>query len=133
MFVDSACLGEGMLIQIDGSYHRWLGEDGPQFMLLLAVDDATGNVVSALFCQYENTRDYFALIRELIEGHGLPIALYTDRHSVFKHVPGVGAAERSYPVLPRDGRARNTDDLCAVSPGQGSRGESGRDLPGQAG
>ena len=33
---------EGMLIQIDGSYHRWLGEDGPQFMLLLAVDDATG-------------------------------------------------------------------------------------------
>ena len=28
---------EGMLIQIDGSYHRWLGEDGPQFTLLLAV------------------------------------------------------------------------------------------------
>ena len=28
-------------------------------MLLLAVDDATGKVVSALFCEYENTRDYF--------------------------------------------------------------------------
>ena len=81
---------EGMLIQIDGSYHRWLGEDGPQFMLLLAVDDATGKVVSALFCEYENTRDYFVLMRELIEGNGLPIALYTDRHSVFKHVPGSG-------------------------------------------
>ena len=80
----------GMLIQIDGSYHRWLGEDGPQFMLLLAVDDATGRVLSALFCEYENTRDYFALIRGLIEGYGIPIALYTDRHSVFKHVPGVG-------------------------------------------
>ena len=39
---------EGMLIQIDGSYHRWLGEDGPQFTLLLAVDDATGCVVNAL-------------------------------------------------------------------------------------
>ena len=35
---------EGMLIQVDGSYHRWLGEDGPQFTLLLAVDDATGVV-----------------------------------------------------------------------------------------
>ena len=81
---------EGMLIQIDGSYHRWLGEDGPQFMLLLAVDDATGKVVSAMFCEYENTRDYFALMRELIEGYGVPIALYTDRHSVFKHVPGAG-------------------------------------------
>ena len=80
-----------MLIQIDGSYHRWLGEDGPQFMLLLAVDDATGKVVSALFCEYENTRDYFVLMRGLIERHGVPIALYTDRHSVFKHVPGTGA------------------------------------------
>ena len=81
---------EGMLIQIDGSYHRWLGEDGPQFMLLLAVDDATGQVVSAMFCEYENTRDYFVLMRGLIEDYGLPIALYTDRHSVFKHVPGTG-------------------------------------------
>ena len=81
---------EGMLIQIDGSYHRWLGEDGPQFMLLLAVDDATGKVVSALFCEYENTRDYFVLMRGLIERSGIPIALYTDRHSVFKHVPGSG-------------------------------------------
>ena len=79
-----------MLIQIDGSYHRWLGEDGPQFMLLLAVDDATGKVVSALFCEYENTRDHFMLMRGLIERHGVPIALYTDRHSVFKHVPGSG-------------------------------------------
>ena len=82
---------EGMLIQIDGSYHWWLGEDGPQFMLLLTVDDATGKVVSALFCEYENTRDYFVLMRGLIERHGVPIALYTDRHSVFKHVPRTGA------------------------------------------
>ena len=30
---------EGMPIQVDGSYHRWLGDDGPPFMQLLAVDD----------------------------------------------------------------------------------------------
>ena len=81
---------EGMLVQIDGSYHRWLGDDGPQFMLLLAVDDATGRVASALFCEYENTRDYFLLMRGLIQRYGIPIALYTDGHSVFKHVPGGG-------------------------------------------
>ena len=81
---------EGMLIQIDGSYHRWLGEDGPQFTLLLAVDDATGIVVNALFCELESTRSYFLLMRGLIERSGIPIALYTDRHSVFKHVPGSG-------------------------------------------
>ena len=78
---------ERMLIQIDGSCHRWLGEDGPQFTLLLAVDDATGIVVNALFCELENTRSYFLLMRGLIQNYGIPIALYADRHAVFKHTP----------------------------------------------
>ena len=78
---------EGMLIQIDGSYHRWLGEDGPQFTLLLAVDDATGCIVNALFCELENTRSYFLLMRHLIQSYGIPLALYSDHHSVFKHTP----------------------------------------------
>ena len=82
---------EGVLVQVDGSHHRWLGDDGPQFTLLLAVDDATG-IVHALFCEHENTRDYFLLMRGLIQRYGIPIALYTDRHSVFKNVPGSGHA-----------------------------------------
>ena len=32
---------EGMLVQLDGSYHRWLADHSPPFTLLLAVDDAT--------------------------------------------------------------------------------------------
>ena len=81
---------EGMLIQMDGSHHRWLGDHGAPFALLLAVDDATGIVVNALFCEQENTRDYFLLMRGLVQRYGIPIALYTDRHSVFKNVPGSG-------------------------------------------
>ena len=72
--------------------HRWLGDHGPPFALLLAVDDATGIVVNALFCEQENTRDYFLLMKGLIQRYGIPIALYTDRHSVFKNVPGSGLA-----------------------------------------
>ena len=83
---------ECMLVQVDGSHHRWLGDDGPPFALLLAVDDATGTVVNGLFCEQENTRDYFLLMRGLIQRHGITIALYTDRHSVFKNVPGSGHA-----------------------------------------
>ena len=83
---------EGMLIQMDGSFHRWLGEAGPQFTLLLAVDDATGAVVNALFCEQENARNYFLLTQELVENHGAPVALYVDRHAVFKHTPGSGLA-----------------------------------------
>ena len=78
---------EGMLIQLDGSYHRWLGKDGPQFTLLLAVDDATGTVVNALFCELENTHGYFLLLDGLIRHRGIPLALYVDRHAVFKHTP----------------------------------------------
>ena len=81
---------EGTLIQIDGSYHRWLGERCPQFTRLLAVDDATGSVVHALFCQQEDTRGYFLLLDGLIQHRGIPLALYTDRHAVFKHTPGSG-------------------------------------------
>ena len=76
---------EGMLIQLDGSYHRWLGEDGPQFTILLAVDDATGCVVNALFCDHEDTGSYFLLMQGLLRRFGIPLALYTDRHAVFKH------------------------------------------------
>ena len=74
----------GMLVQIDGSFHRWLGDDGPQFTLLLAVDDATSAVVNAVFSPEEDTRSYFTLIQGLIERWGRPIALYGDRHGVFK-------------------------------------------------
>ena len=77
-----------MLIQMDGSYHPWLGDQAPPFTLLIAVDDATGQVVSAWFCEQEDARSYFRLIRALVEHRGVPVALYTDRHAVFKHTPG---------------------------------------------
>ena len=83
---------EGMLIQVDGSYHRWLGKDGPQFTLLLAIDDATGVVVNALFCELENTHSYFSLLDGLIRRCGIPLALYADRHAVFKYTPPSEAA-----------------------------------------
>ena len=83
---------EGMMIQMDGSYHRWLGVDGPQFMLLIAVDDATGAVFNALFCGQEDARNYFLLMlmQGLLQRCGAPVALYVDRHGVFKHTPGPG-------------------------------------------
>ena len=76
---------EGMLIQLDGSYHRWLGDLSPPFTLLLAVDDATGAVADALFCEHEDSLNYFRLMQGLIRRRGVPVALYTDRHPVFKH------------------------------------------------
>ena len=81
---------EGMLIQVDGSHHPWLGVQAPPFTLLIAVDDATGTVVDALFCGQEDSHNYFQLIQGLVQRCGIPVALYTDRHAVFKHTPGSG-------------------------------------------
>ena len=83
---------EGMLIQTDGSHHRWLEERGAQFTLLLAVDDATGCAVSALFCHEEDTRSYFLLLEDLVRCWGVPLSLYADRHTVF--TPGVRTAKK---------------------------------------
>ena len=81
---------EGMLIQVDGSHHPWLGGQAPPFTLLIAVDDATGTVVDALFCEQEDAHSYFLLIQGLVQQVGIPVALYTDRHGVFRHTPGSG-------------------------------------------
>ncbi|MFH1140266.1 MAG: integrase, partial [Chloroflexota bacterium] len=87
---------EGMLVQIDGSHHRWLGEDGPWLTLLLAVDDATGTVPYALFREQEDTEGYFRLMKGIIERRGIPLALYSDRYFVFCHSkPGNETGEAS--------------------------------------
>ena len=62
----------------------------PPFTLLIAVDDATGTVVDALFCEKEDAHSYFLLIQRLLQRRGIPLALYTDRHGVFRHTPGSG-------------------------------------------
>lgn len=75
---------EGMLLQIDDSHHRWLEDIGPRFVLLLAVDDATGTVVNALGRPAEDTRGYFLLMEGVIRSYGIPLDIYGDRHGVFK-------------------------------------------------
>ena len=73
-----------MLLQVDGSHHAWLEQRGPRFALLLAVDDATGAVVHALFRPAEDARGYFLLMEQVLRRSGVPLALYSDRHAVFR-------------------------------------------------
>ena len=75
---------EGMMLQLDGSYHDWLEERGPWLTLLLAIDDATGTAPYALFREREDTRGYLSLLQGIIEGKGIPLSVYTDGHAVFQ-------------------------------------------------
>jgi hypothetical protein len=73
-----------MLLQIDGSPHAWLEERGPSFTLIGAIDDATGTVPYAFFQEHEDNRGYFRLLQGIVERHGIPLALYHDRHTIFE-------------------------------------------------
>ena len=74
----------GELIQIDGSVHDWLEGRGPKMTLIVFIDDATGRLTSLLFAPAETTRAYRAALRAHILAHGLPLALYSDRHGIFR-------------------------------------------------
>jgi len=75
---------EGMLLQTDGSDHEWLEERGPRLTLIGAIDDATGNVPYCLFREHEDAHGYFMLFREIVSRHGIPVAVYRDRHGIFE-------------------------------------------------
>ena len=74
----------GMLLQVDGSKHDWLEGRGPWLTLHAAIDDATNEVVWALFREEEDATGYALLLHRISQTHGLPLALYADRHTIFQ-------------------------------------------------
>lgn len=86
---------EGMLIQVDGSPHDWLEGRGPALTLIGSIDDATGKVPFALFREEEDAQGYFLLLREIVRRKGIPLAIYHDRHGIFKRssLAGPGSLE----------------------------------------
>jgi transposase len=67
-----ACTGE--LIQMDGSTHRWLGDDLPACVLFVMIDDATGQVCCRFYAS-EDTASAFDLFMRYVKANGLPGAL----------------------------------------------------------
>lgn len=74
----------GELIQIDGSPHDWFEGRAARCSLLVFIDDATGELTHLQFVNSESTLGYMAALERHIQLHGLPMALYSDRHSIFR-------------------------------------------------
>lgn len=109
-----SCLGE--LIQIDGCDHEWFEERAPRCTLLVFVDDATSRLMEIRFVDSESTFDYFASMQSYLERHGKPVALYSDRASIFR---ATGSETRNTRGLTQFSRALselNIDIVCANSP-----------------
>jgi transposase len=72
----------GMMIQIDASPHDWLEGRGPWLTLVGGRDDAT-NHTWARFHTSENLWSYLELVRAIADSHGIPLSLYSDKHTIF--------------------------------------------------
>jgi transposase len=71
----------GLLMQWDGSPHPWFSPQRPPASLLHASDDANGTVLGALFRPQEDAIGYLRLLDMVLRRHGIPAAVYQDRHS----------------------------------------------------
>jgi len=74
---------EGQLLQVDGSRHRWFGPDLGFATLVAGIDDATGRVPGGTFRTQEDAVGYFTTFAQTADRHGLPGAVYSDRHGIF--------------------------------------------------
>jgi len=72
----------GMLLHIDGSKHRWFGDER-WYDLIVILDDATGEIYYAQLVEEESTRTVMEGLRAVMEAKGLFCALYSDRGSHF--------------------------------------------------
>jgi len=107
----------GMLLHQDGSRHAWL-EGQPPLDLIVTMDDATSEVYSLFLVEEEGTSSTFRALREVVEGHGLFCALYTDRGSHYFYTP-VAGEKVSKTQLTQVGRALaqlGIEHIAAYSP-----------------
>ena len=75
---------EGALLLWDGSPHRWFGKEQGEWSLMAVVDDATGALLSGVFAREEDAQSYLTCLRQIVLEKGIPLALYMDRHGIFR-------------------------------------------------
>ncbi len=81
----------GELVQMDGSFHPWLEERGPEGCLMDLVDDAT-NTTLARLGKEETIWAAADALRAWIERYGVPQALYVDWKNLYQR--GATSQER---------------------------------------
>lgn len=74
---------KGVLVIIDASPYVWFFNN-EECSLHGAVDDATGEILALFFAPHECLQGYFQLMKTVIANNGVPLAVYTDRHTIFR-------------------------------------------------
>ena len=104
----------GMMLHIDGSEHRWFGDER-YYELIVILDDATSEIYYAQLVEAESTHSVMAALREVIETRGLFCTLYSDRAGHFFVTPEAR----------REGGSQPSDAGGAGPAGTGSEDDCG--------
>src|SRR5512137_1781905 len=75
---------EGALLLWDGSPHHWFGQEQGEWSLMAVIDDATGALLHGVFALQEDAQSYLICLRQILLEKGIPLALYMDRHGIFR-------------------------------------------------
>lgn len=76
-----SCFGE--LVQMDGSHHDWFEGRRGWAVLMVMIDDATGQICARFF-EEETLAAAFTMLQHYVARHGLPGALYVDRAGIYR-------------------------------------------------
>ena len=116
-----SCVGE--LIQIDGCEHRWFEDRAPACTVLVYVDDATSRLMTVRFTGSESTFAYFEATREYLTRYGKPLALYSDKASIFRVNQPHAVKGPGFTQFARALYELNIDGICANTPAAKGRVE----------
>jgi hypothetical protein len=72
----------GELVMMDSSAYRWLEERAPASHLIALIDDATSRIWGR-FVEHDSTLENLRTLRGWLQRYGRPLALYTDKHSIY--------------------------------------------------
>lgn len=73
----------GEMLQIDASPYDWF-DDGNSYALHGAIDDATGIITGLYMTHNECLQGYFEVMRHTILVFGVPLSVYSDKHTIFR-------------------------------------------------
>jgi hypothetical protein len=72
----------GELVMMDSSPFPWLEQRGPACHLIALIDDATSRVWGR-FVEHDSSEENLRTLGGWLQRHGRPVALYTDKNSLF--------------------------------------------------
>lgn len=117
----------GELVQMDGSFEKWLEDRGPRACLIHLVDDATSTSLGR-FADEESTWAVADALRMWVTRYGVPQALYLDWKNVYHYAATAKQKEQGIEPITQFGRMcqkLGTELIGANSPQAKGRVERG--------